>query len=81
MSQLRDLAAQPATLSDLDVLAVPVVAHDDRQLGENLRLLPEQIAAVFLTCTDSSRAGEARRVLKRPGGRLVVTDQDTTAVP
>ena len=55
-SQLRDFAARLASLSDLDVLAVPVVAHDDRQLGENQRLLPEQIAAVFLTCTDSARA-------------------------
>lgn len=68
------------SLADLDGVVVPVATHGELQLGENLRRLPEEIGAIFLTHTDPVRACAAQRALDGADGRLAVTDQDMTAV-
>ncbi|MFJ8962706.1 hypothetical protein ACIRG5_25270 [Lentzea sp. NPDC102401] len=80
LPELRDLAAALRSLADLDAVVVPVATHGELQLGETLRRLPEEIGAIFLTHTDPVRACAAQRAPDGAGGRLVVTDQDMTAV-
>jgi len=63
------------------VVAIATSSDTTAQFATRIQQLPAGIAAVFLTRTEPARARTVRRLVEQAGGqRLVVTEEDATAI-
>lgn len=68
-------------LATVPAVAVPVAERDSAAaVAAQIRRLPEQICAVFLTRITPPRARAVQRGVEEAGGRPVLTDEDATAI-
>lgn len=77
---LEDDAAGLHVRAGVPVRAAPLSARDTEGLAAQLRGLPTDTGAIFLTHTDPARARAAQRAVHEAGGPPVLTDADTTTV-
>jgi hypothetical protein len=77
---LDEDATLVAELSQVPTTPVLVKVGTGAELAEWVQLLPEDVAAAFLTRVDPARARAAQDELELAGGRRALTDEDAAAI-
>jgi malate dehydrogenase (oxaloacetate-decarboxylating) len=77
---LEDDAAGLSVRAGVPVWAAPLAARDAEDLATQLRGLPSDTGAIFLTHTDPARARAVQQAVQEAGGPPVLTDADTTMI-
>jgi hypothetical protein len=77
---LEDDAAGLSARAGVPVWAAPLSARDADDLAAQLRGLPADTGAIFLTHTSPARARVAAHAVYETGGPPVLTDAETTTI-